>query len=139
MREENKAVVRCFYEEFVSTGTTDGLEELIAPDYAEVVDGVRHPAGIAGAKEHITGVRRTYHDLHMVIERQIAEGEWVATCYTMHGIHAEAYGGMRPTGKPVAITGVNVDRVVDGRIVEHGGAANMLGPLLASGAVRVAD
>lgn len=30
----------------------------------------------------------------------------------------------------------NVDRVVDGRIVEHGGAANLLEPLLASGAVR---
>jgi hypothetical protein len=32
---------------------------------------------------------------------------------------------------------VNVDKVVDGRIVEHGGAANMLEPLLAIGTVRV--
>jgi hypothetical protein len=34
------------------------------------------------------------------------------------------------------MTGVNVDRVVDGRIVEHGGAANMLDALLEIGAVR---
>jgi hypothetical protein len=33
----------------------------------------------------------------------------------------------------------HVDRVGDGRIVEHGGAANLLEPLLAIGAVRVAD
>lgn len=31
----------------------------------------------------------------------------------------------------------NVDRVVDGRIVEHSGAANLLEPLLAIGAIRV--
>jgi hypothetical protein len=53
----------------------------------------------------------------------IAEGEWA---------------GVRPTGKPLVFTGVNVDRVVDGRIVEHGGAASLLGPLLEAGAVRVA-
>jgi hypothetical protein len=44
---------------------------------------------------------------------------------------------MKPTGKMVTYTGVNVDRVVSGKIVEHGGAANMLGPLLEIGAVRV--
>lgn len=32
-----------------------------------------------------------------------------------------------------------VDRVVDGRIVEHGGAANMLIPLLEAGALRPAS
>jgi formylmethanofuran dehydrogenase subunit C len=32
---------------------------------------------------------------------------------------------------------VNIDRVVGGRIVEHGGATNMLGPLLEIGAVKV--
>jgi hypothetical protein len=37
----------------------------------------------------------------------------------------------------VVYTGVNADRVVGGRIVEHGGAANMLGPLLEIGAVKV--
>lgn len=48
-----------------------------------------------------------------------------------------AWLGMTPTGKPVEITAVNIDRVVDGRIVEHGGAANLLEPLLAIGAVQV--
>ncbi len=44
---------------------------------------------------------------------------------------------MKPTGKRVEITGVNIDRVVDGRIVERGGAANhLLGPLLEIGAIQ---
>jgi hypothetical protein len=45
--------------------------------------------------------------------------------------------GIAPTGRRMTFTGVNIDRVVEGKIVEHGGAANMLGPLLESGAIRV--
>ena len=44
---------------------------------------------------------------------------------------------MKPTGKKVTITGVNVDRVVEGLIVEHGGAANMLEALLEIGTIKV--
>lgn len=46
---------------------------------------------------------------------------------------------MKPTGKGVEMTGVNLDRVVAGRIVEHGGAADLLGPLLEIGAIQVAE
>jgi len=44
---------------------------------------------------------------------------------------------MKPTGKKVEIIAVNVDKVVDGLIVEHGGAANMFEALFEIGAIRV--
>lgn len=135
--EENKLLVRRFYEEVVNTGNVDAIERFLAPEYTEVHDGQRHAVGLDGARAHVVGVRQTYPDLHLTIERQIAEGEWVATCITARGTHRGSWLGMRPTGKPVAFTGVNVDRVVGGRIVEHGGAANLLGPLLAIGAIKV--
>jgi predicted ester cyclase len=137
--ETNKAVVRRFYERVVNTGDISILESLLSPDYTERHDGVVYAVGIDGAKNHVLGVRQTYPDLQLTIERQIAEGEWVATCATATGTHAGAWLGMKPTGKRVTYTVVNVDRVVDGRIVEHGGAANLLGPLLQIGAVRVSE
>jgi predicted ester cyclase len=135
--EENKTLVRRYYEEVVNTGKVELTENFIAPEYTEVHDGQRHVIGIEGAKAHILGVRRTYPDLHIVIERQIVEGEWVVTCMTARGTHKGSWLGIKPTGKPVAFTGVNIDRVVGGRIVEHDGAANMLGPLLEIGAIKV--
>jgi predicted ester cyclase len=130
-------IVRRYYEEVVNTGNIDQIEQFIAPDYTEVHDGKRYPIGIEGARSHITGGRKTYHDLHLTIDRQITEGEWVVTCVTVTGTHAGEWMGIKPTGKPVVFTCVNVDHVVDGRIVEHGGAANMLGPLLEIGAVKI--
>jgi predicted ester cyclase len=135
--KKNKNIVRRYYEEVVNTGNIDIIDEFISEEYTEVLDGTRHSVGIEGARAHIIGVRQTYSDLHLSIERQIAEDEWEATCITARGTHLGSWLGIKPTGKPVAFTGVNVDRVVGGRIVQHGGAANMLGPLLEIGAVKV--
>ena len=135
--EDNKALVRRYYEEVVSTGDVSRIGRFLAPEYTEVYENQRYPLGLEGAREHVLGVRRTYPDLQLSIEQQIAEGEWVATRVIMRGTHSGGeWLGIAPTGKAVAITAVNLDRVVDGRIVEHGGAADLLSPLLRIGAVR---
>ncbi len=137
--EENKRLVRRYIEEVVNTGNVDLLSEFLAPDYVEVYRNVRYPIGIEGAKKHVLGGRETYPDIEVRIERQIAEGDWVASQITARGTHRGTWLGMKPTGKVVEFTGVNLDKVVNGRIVEHGGAANLLEPLLEIGAVRIAD
>ena len=136
---ENKQLVRRYYEEVVNTGDVGRLAEFISPDYVEVHDNVRYEVGLAGARDHVLGVRSTYPDLHLKVERQIAETDWVVTIATVRGTHRGVWLGMKPTNKTVEMTTVNVDRVSNGRIVEHGGAANLLQPLLEIGAVRVAD
>jgi predicted ester cyclase len=137
-KEANKRLVRRYLEEVVNTGNLDALPQFISPDYVEVHNNTRHAVGLEGAIQHILGVRETYPDLHLTVEQQIAEGEWVVTRVTARGTHrGGAWLGMAPTGKPVELTAVNIDRVVDGRIVEHGGAANLLEPLLAIGAIQV--
>ncbi len=133
---ENKSLVRRFIEEVVNTGDVSRIDRFVSPDCVETDGKVRVESGLDGMAQHVLGVRETYADLHVSVERQIAEGEWVATCVTARGTHRGSWLGMRPTGKPVVMTGVNVDRVVDGRIVEHGGAANMLDALLEIGAVQ---
>jgi hypothetical protein len=84
--EKNKDIVRRYYEEVGNTGNVEGIEEFISEKYAEVFDGKRHTIGIEGAKAHIMGVRRTYPDLHLAIERQIAEDDGVVTCLTTGGL-----------------------------------------------------
>ena len=134
-----KTLVRRYYEEVVSTGAVHRVPEFVSTAYSEVYNNVTYPVGIDGAKEHILGVRRTYPDLQVTVEHQIAEGEWVVSRVTARGTHEGVWLGMRPTGKMLEMTGVNVDRVVGGVIVAHGGAANLLEPLLDVGAIRVAD
>ena len=137
--DENKLFVRQYYEEVVNTGNVNELRKFVSTDYTEVYNNIRYPIGLEGAKEHLLGVRKTYPDLQLTVEQQIAEGEWVVTRITARGTHEGVWLGMKPTGKKLVMTGVNIDRVVNGRIVEHGGAANLLEPFLEIGAIRIAD
>ena len=52
---DDKRLVRQYYEEIVSTGAIDEIERFVSPDYVEVHDNERHPIGVDGAKEHIRG------------------------------------------------------------------------------------
>jgi len=137
--EENKLLVRRYYEEVVNTGRVNLLADFVSPAYVEFHQNTRQAIGLEGAKAHVLGVRETYPDLHLTIEQQVAEGEWVVTRVTARGTHAGIWLGMKPTGRKLKMTAVNMDRVVDGLIVEHGGAANMMETFLEIGAIRISD
>lgn len=133
----NKKLVKEYYQKVVNTGNVDIIANYISPDYFEVHDNKIYKMGIEGAIGHIKGVRKTYAGLTLDIHYQIAEGDRVATCYTMTGIHVGEWMGIKPTGKKIKVTGVNIDRVAEGKIVEHGGAANLLSGLLEIGAIKL--
>jgi len=131
----NKAIIRRFIEEIENTGDVTNIHEFISEDYVEVHDGERFQIGIKGAIDHVLGVRRVFPDLKLTIENQISEGEWVATVYSVTGTFKEEWFGMKPTGNLITFTGVNMDRVKEGKIIEHGGASNLLDPLMKAGVI----
>jgi len=135
--EQNKLVVRRFLEEVVNTGDVARLAEFISPDCNESNDPTGRSTGLKSMRAHVLGVRATYPDLRVSVVQQIAEGEWVATRVVGQGTHGGEWMGIAPTHKRVTISGVNLDRVVDGKIAEHGGAANMFEALLEVGAIRL--
>ncbi|MBN2348675.1 MAG: ester cyclase [Bacteroidales bacterium] len=137
MEPDNKLIVREYIEKVINIGNIDIIDQFISEEYTEVFKNKRYVIGIKGAKEHIIGVRKTYPDLKLSIDRQICEGDLVATCYTMRGTHKGEWMGIKPTGKILEVTGVNIDKVIDGKLVEHGGAANLFDGLLEIGAIKV--
>jgi len=135
----NKSIVRRYYELVVATGDTSSISEFISPDYAEIYQGVRHQLGIQGARAHVLGIRRAFPDLTIKIDQQLADGDRVVTLVTACGTHEGERLGMNPTGRELSFTTVNLDRMSQGRITEHTGAANLLEPLLQCGALQIAD
>jgi predicted ester cyclase len=134
-KSENIKIISRYIEEIENTGDVSNVQEFISEDYVEVYEGERWEIGIKGAIDHVLGVRRVFPDLKLTIENQISEGEWVVTVYSVTGTFKNEWFGMNPTGKPITFTGINVDRLKDGKIIEHGGAANLLDPLLKAGVV----
>lgn len=44
--------------------------------------------------------------------------------FIMEGTHEGEWIGIKPTYKKLSFTGVDIDKVIDGKIIKHGGAVN---------------
>ena len=117
--EANKAAIRRFYEEFLSRGDLAVADELCAPDYAAHFLPPWAPNGVEGLKQILTMYRTAFPDVRSTIEDLIAEGDQVIARATTRGTHRGAFMGIPPTGKQVAVIGIDAFRLVDGKIVEH--------------------
>jgi len=61
----------------------------------------------------------------------------VIICIIANDSHAGSWLGIKPIGKNIVYSGVNVDRVIAGRIVEHAISAYMPGKLPETGVFKV--
>lgn len=136
--EENKIIVRKFFEEGPSKGNLNIANELLSPDFALHVP-LPAPSGIEGINEVITSCRAAFEHLNVTIEDMIAEGNNVAVRFTAHGVHKGDFMGLQATGKPITMTGIEVFRIKDGKIAELWGEANLLGLMQQLGIIPVPE
>lgn len=76
-----------------------------------------------------------FSDQHYAIEDQLAEGDRVATRATWHATHSGDFQGLPPTGNQVAMTGIIIDRIQDGMIVERWLNHDLMGLMEQLGAI----
>jgi predicted ester cyclase len=65
----------------------------------------------------------------------IAEGDKVVTRFTMRGTHQGEFMGIAPTGRRVEMTGIDIIRFSDGKMVEHWGNTDDLGMMQQLGVI----
>lgn len=119
-----KETVKFFYETLVSGNLTGEIPNYVSDELADEMC------------RHLTAVRNTYPDYSVSVKRQFEDGEYVISEVVMHGTHSGEFLGITPTNKAIEITGVNIDRVVEGKISEHLGAANTFESFLENGLIK---
>lgn len=112
--ELNKALVLKFYE----SANQELRRDLLSPDLVGRSPGVP-PFGRDGFLRGIADLTDAFPDGVYTNDEIIAEGDQVVTVGRFHGTHLKPFHGAPPTGKPVTFVAVHVDRVANGKIVEH--------------------
>ena len=137
MSEENKALTRRSWE-IVTKGDLDTLDDALQEVYAD--DIVMHQPdedvrGIGGIKQFVSMIRSAFPDLRVTLEDDIAEGNKVVSRWKAQGTHQGELMGIAPTGNEVAITGITIHRIEEGKIVEEWENWDALGMMQQIGAV----
>jgi len=134
---QNKQTVRRFTEEIWNKGDLGKLGEFVSANHKN------HPSASAPdfgqgpqAVGQLVGMYHTaYPDTKLTVDDQIAQGDQVVTRWTAAGTHQGELFGMPATGKPVKVTGIFIDRVIDGKIVESWAEYDALGMMQQLGAI----
>ena len=141
LSDTNKTVSRRFLEEVWNKRNMAVLNEIIANDHVNSGPGTLPglPTGPEGAKQFVTMYLNAFPDVHFTIDEQIAEGDKVVTRWTAHGTHKGELVGIPATGKSSTVTGINVERIVNGKIVESWGIFDQFGMMQQLGVIPVPE
>jgi steroid delta-isomerase-like uncharacterized protein len=133
--EENKAVLRRWIEAY-NERDLETEANLLAPDYVAHVPAAPGPLeGLEAWRQFSGSFAEAFPDIRLTIQDIVAEGETVAARVAFRGTHSGEFQGIPPTGKEVAFTSIEVNRVRDGKVEEHWVELDLLGLMQQLGAI----
>jgi steroid delta-isomerase-like uncharacterized protein len=133
--DQNKAIVRRYYDEVLNQGRWETVQEIFDPAFLSHAPGVI-TVNLDRYQQLAHESRTAFPDLHVTIDDQIAEGDKVVTRWTAHATHQGPMMGIPPTGKALWITAIHIHRLANGKLIEHWEEINMLGVLKHLGVIK---
>lgn len=130
--DDNKALVQRFFDEVINQRNLAALDQLVSPN------AVNHtvPSGLPqGPNQFLSMHLNAFPDVKATVEELLADGDKVIARVSYRGTHQGAFRAISPTGKPITVTGINIFRIVNGKLHEHWGLADRLSALQQLGLV----
>ena len=133
--EENKRVVREFYEAVFKRHDLSAVDRFMHDDYIQ--HNADCPQGKAGFVEFHEGFFSAMPDFRATINEIVAEGDRVWTYNTITGTHTgHGFLDYPPTNNQVRYDAVDMFRLRDGKLCEHWDVADTRALFTQVGAIR---
>lgn len=131
--EKNKDLIQAYQADCINQQNIAAFEKFFA------IDLIMHQAGgdinYEQQKGFLGAVFNAFPDLHETTDVLIAEGDQVARVYTAKGTFKNEFNGIPPTQKQVVVKGIQVFRIVDGKITEVWSSSDNLGMMQQLGVI----
>ena len=124
--KEQKAVVLEFYQAF-DNRNIDLAFNLLSPNFVAYMAGIPEPLNIENFKQFGMNFYSAFTNGQHSFNEIVVERDKVVTCGTFTAIHTGDFQGLPPTQKQIKIAIMHIDRVKDGKIVEHWGQGDAQG------------
>jgi predicted ester cyclase len=118
--ERNKAVSRRWIEVFNERDDA-GEADVRAQDYVAYAPVSLEPTPLDSEAwtRFLADFVEAFPDLRITVKDAVGEGDLVAQRVHFEGTHAGEFQGLPPTNRKVTFFGLELNRFVDGRVVEH--------------------
>jgi predicted ester cyclase len=133
--QANEAMVRRRFAE-LDKGNFGILDELFDPSYKLNLPGFGKPMNLAASKRFYQTLYGAFAGLQHNIIDQVSAGNQVVTRWTARGTHRGAWMGVKPTGKRVSFSGINIYTIREGMFVSSEVNWDLLGILQQIGGLK---
>ena len=136
--EQDKMIIRRWFKEAFEKGNTALVDEIFAHDvlsHDRTGPGPNGewPRGAEAPRAIINAYHGAFPDVQFTIEDQLAEGDIVVTRWSAKGTNRGSLMGAPATGKTATVTGIEADRIKNGKIAESWANFDVLGMLVQLG------
>ncbi|SHH76942.1 conserved hypothetical protein, steroid delta-isomerase-related [Chryseolinea serpens] len=137
-KDKNKQIVQTYFDEVWNKGNVDALDELLSTEYINHTPSTPNPPkGAVGLKPIVRAIRKGFPDLHYEIKEIIATNDRVVARVVMTGTQSDTLFGIPPTGKRIEVNQINIEKIENGRIVEHWRVTDELAMMQQLGVVQI--
>ncbi|HEV2399703.1 MAG TPA: ester cyclase [Candidatus Sulfotelmatobacter sp.] len=134
MTTENKGFVRRMFELCLNQHDLDIYPQFYSECFVQHTTALGELRGLEH-RHSLASEFAAFPDAHWNVEDQIAEGDKVVSRWSFVGTHRGTFMGIAPTEKQVIMSGICIDRIVDGKIVEEWEEWDTMGMMQALGVV----
>lgn len=132
---ENKKIARQSFQAFEKKDYAS-LEKITdTKKYKLNFPGIENPMNFEEAVKLNKEYNSAFPDAKVTIENQIAEGDYVVTRVTYHGTNKGEFQGISASNKKAKVTGMSLQRIVKGKLVEEWTEFDALGMMQQIGAI----
>jgi steroid delta-isomerase-like uncharacterized protein len=116
--EARKALARRWFEEVINQRNLNAIDEIYSPDFRYHGPDGLELQGTDAVRKFAAAILAASNDRHAVVEQQVAEGDLIVTRFISTGHFTAPYRGIEPTGELWTTEGIDISRIVNGKIVE---------------------
>jgi predicted ester cyclase len=116
-----KEVARRFREDLWNSGDLSVADSIIAPDcllHSVIPFPIDFARGPDAVRHLVFFYQMAFSEIRITAEHLVAEGDMVAVRWTARARHTGHLLGLPPTGRETVTTGIDMLRIVEGKIVE---------------------
>lgn len=117
MSEENKSLVRSYYDEVM--GGLSGVDALLTDDFVDHHFPPDMPPGPAGVRKFFLEiVGPSFSDILIDIDYLLAEGDKVDCHFTFCATHSADFAGVVAKGNKIRLPAISTFRIAGGKLAE---------------------
>jgi steroid delta-isomerase-like uncharacterized protein len=115
----HKEVFGRLYNSIWNERRLEFIEKIFAKTHALVEPTVTGGGvGPAAYRRHVERFLTAFPDLKFVVDDTVSEKDKLVVAWTLTGTHRETFLGIAATNKKVSVSGITINQIADGKILE---------------------